>query len=155
MLLGPTYQSLALIPDQMKFYLESPFIHLYLVWFDVSTFWWDRDSLCSTDCPGTCSVDQAGLELRDLPACAFQVLGLKTFITAGPLYFYLFTEVVNCLCYSFSCVCGGIFPPHRNLLFFSLNSLSCFSMCHLHSSNLMNFMILLLMCPAVCLDNSR
>ncbi|KAL6030601.1 hypothetical protein STEG23_036558, partial [Scotinomys teguina] len=28
-------------------------------------------------CPGTCSVDQAGLELKDLPASGFQVLGLK------------------------------------------------------------------------------
>jgi hypothetical protein len=34
-------------------------------------------SLCSPGCPGTHSVDQAGLELRDLPASAFQVLGLK------------------------------------------------------------------------------
>ena len=29
------------------------------------------------DCPGTHFVDQAGLELRTLPASAFQVLGLK------------------------------------------------------------------------------
>jgi hypothetical protein len=28
----------------------------------------DRVSLCSSGCPGTDSVDQAGLELRDLPA---------------------------------------------------------------------------------------
>jgi hypothetical protein len=26
--------------------------------------------LCSPGCPGTCSVDQAGLKLRDLPASA-------------------------------------------------------------------------------------
>jgi hypothetical protein len=31
----------------------------------------DRVSLCSPGCPGTHSVDQAGLELRDLPASAF------------------------------------------------------------------------------------
>jgi hypothetical protein len=30
----------------------------------------DRVSLCSPGCPGTHSVDQAGLELRDLPASA-------------------------------------------------------------------------------------
>jgi len=30
----------------------------------------DRVSLCSLDCPGTHSVDQAGLELRDPPASA-------------------------------------------------------------------------------------
>jgi hypothetical protein len=37
----------------------------------------DRVSLCSPGCPGTHSVDQAGLELRNLPASASQVLGLK------------------------------------------------------------------------------
>jgi len=37
----------------------------------------DKISLCSPACPGTHSVDQANLELRDLPAFASQVLGLK------------------------------------------------------------------------------
>ena len=37
----------------------------------------DRDSLCSTCCPGTHSVDQAVLEFRNLPASASQVLGSK------------------------------------------------------------------------------
>jgi hypothetical protein len=37
----------------------------------------DRVSLCSLDCPGTHSVDQAGLELRNPLASASQVLGLK------------------------------------------------------------------------------
>jgi hypothetical protein len=37
----------------------------------------DRVSLCSRGCPGIHSVDQAGLELRNLPASASQVLGLK------------------------------------------------------------------------------
>jgi hypothetical protein len=32
---------------------------------------------CSPGCPGTHSVDQAGLELRNPPASAFRVLGLK------------------------------------------------------------------------------
>jgi hypothetical protein len=36
-----------------------------------------RVSLCSSGCPGTHSVDQAGLELRNPPASASQVLGLK------------------------------------------------------------------------------
>jgi hypothetical protein len=47
--------------------------------------------LCSPGCPGTCSVDQAGLELRNPPASASasdsasQVLGLKACATtAGP-----------------------------------------------------------------------
>jgi hypothetical protein len=37
------------------------------VWFG---FFRGRVSLCSPDCPGTHSVDQAGLELRNLPASA-------------------------------------------------------------------------------------
>jgi hypothetical protein len=40
-------------------------------------FFFDSISLCSPDCPGTHSVDQAGLKLRNLPASASQVLGLK------------------------------------------------------------------------------
>jgi hypothetical protein len=35
----------------------------------------DRVSLCSPGCPGTHSVDQAGLELRNSPASASRVLG--------------------------------------------------------------------------------
>jgi hypothetical protein len=35
----------------------------------------DRVSLCSPGCSGTYFVDQAGLELRNLPASASQVLG--------------------------------------------------------------------------------
>ena len=33
--------------------------------------------LCNPGCPGTYSIDQAGLELRDQPASASQELGLK------------------------------------------------------------------------------
>ncbi|GAB1293641.1 AP-1 complex subunit gamma-1 [Apodemus speciosus] len=36
-----------------------------------------RVSLCSPGCPGTHSIDQAGFELRNPPASAFRVLGLK------------------------------------------------------------------------------
>jgi hypothetical protein len=36
-------------------------------------------------CPGTHSVDQAGLELRNLPASASQVLGLKACTTSTQL----------------------------------------------------------------------
>jgi hypothetical protein len=36
----------------------------------------DRVSLCSPGCPGTHSVDQAGLELRNLPASAFGIKGV-------------------------------------------------------------------------------
>ena len=40
-------------------------------------------SLYSPSCPETHSVDQAGLELRDLPASASQVLGLKACATTA------------------------------------------------------------------------
>jgi hypothetical protein len=43
-----------------------------LVWF-----FQDRVSLYSPGHPGMDSVDQAGLELRNLPASASQVMGLK------------------------------------------------------------------------------
>jgi hypothetical protein len=45
----------------------------------------DRVSLCSPGCPGTSSVDQAGLELRGPPASASQVLGLKACATTARL----------------------------------------------------------------------
>ena len=40
-------------------------------------FFLDKVSLCSPVCPGTHSVDQAGLELRDVSASTSKVLGLK------------------------------------------------------------------------------
>jgi hypothetical protein len=46
----------------------------------------DRVSLYSPGCPGTHFVDQAGLELRNLPASASQVLGLKACVTMPILY---------------------------------------------------------------------
>jgi hypothetical protein len=45
----------------------------------------DRVSLCSPGCPGTHFVDQAGLELRNSPASASQVLGLKACTTTTRL----------------------------------------------------------------------
>jgi hypothetical protein len=53
------------------------FIFIYLVFRD-------RVSLCSPGCPGTHSVDQAGLELRNPPASASQVLGLNLYISNRP-----------------------------------------------------------------------
>jgi hypothetical protein len=45
----------------------------------------DRISLYSPGCPGTHFVDQAGLELRNPPASASRVLGLKVCATMpGP-----------------------------------------------------------------------
>jgi hypothetical protein len=48
-------------------------------------FFRDRVSLYSHGCPGTHFVDQAGLELRNPPASASQVLGLKVCATTAQL----------------------------------------------------------------------
>jgi hypothetical protein len=56
-------------------YHHSLFIYLFLVLRD-------RVSLYSPGCPGTHFVDQAGLELRNLPASASQVLRLKACATS-------------------------------------------------------------------------
>jgi hypothetical protein len=45
----------------------------------------DRVLLCSPGCPGTHSIDQAGLELGNLPASASQVLELKACATTARL----------------------------------------------------------------------
>ena len=42
---------------------------------------WDKASLWDLGCPGTHSVDQAGLKLRNPPVSASQVLGLKACAT--------------------------------------------------------------------------
>ena len=46
-------------------------------------FFRDRVSLYNSGCPGTHFIDQAGLELRNPPASASQVLGLKVCFTPG------------------------------------------------------------------------
>ena len=46
----------------------------------------DRVSLYSPGCPATHFVDQAGLKLRNLPASASQVLGLKACATTARLH---------------------------------------------------------------------
>ena len=66
--------------------------------FDNVYFWcsnaffspWDRVSLCSAGCPRTHSVDQVCPELRNPPASASRVLGLKACATtAQPVLFSL------------------------------------------------------------------
>jgi hypothetical protein len=50
------------------------FLSLFLLLLVVVVVFQDRGSLCSPGCPGTHSVDQAGLELRNPPASASQEL---------------------------------------------------------------------------------
>jgi hypothetical protein len=54
----------------------------------------DRVSLCGPGCPGTRSVDQAGLELRNPPASASQVLGLKA-CTTTPGLATIFNKIIK------------------------------------------------------------
>jgi hypothetical protein len=61
--------------SQMKFHLFFP----PPLWF--SFVFRDRVSLYSPGCLGTHFVDQAGLELRNPPASASRVLGLKACVT--------------------------------------------------------------------------
>jgi hypothetical protein len=58
------------------------FVFVVVVLFFVFlVFFRDRVSLCSPGCPGTHFVDQAGLELRNLPVSASRVMGLKACTT--------------------------------------------------------------------------
>jgi hypothetical protein len=57
---------------------------LFFVW-GIFFFFLVRVSLCSLGCPGTHSVDQADLKLRNLPASASQELGLKACATTAQL----------------------------------------------------------------------
>jgi hypothetical protein len=62
------------------------FSKLSYLFMNETIFWWggrDRVCLYSPDCPGTHSVDQAGLELRNLPASTSQLLGLKACATTA------------------------------------------------------------------------
>ena len=55
------------------------FVCLFVCLFEI-------DFLCSPSCPRTHSIHQAGLKLRDWPASASQVLGLKACGTASQLF---------------------------------------------------------------------
>jgi hypothetical protein len=60
---------------------------LVFCWFVLLFVFQNRVSLCSPSCPGTHFVDQAGLELRNLPASASRVLGLKVCAITAQLSF--------------------------------------------------------------------
>jgi hypothetical protein len=62
-----------------------------LVWFVLVL---TQVSLCSPGCPGTHFVDQAGLEFRNPPGSASQVLGLKTCDTTTQLIVYFLIVLV-------------------------------------------------------------
>jgi hypothetical protein len=55
--------------------------HIFLFFFFFFFGFFETRFLCSSGCPGAHFVDQAGLELRNPPASASQVLGLKACTT--------------------------------------------------------------------------
>jgi hypothetical protein len=72
-------------------------------------------SLYSPGCPGTHFVDQAGLELRNLPASASQVLGLKACATTARqdlFLLYICTMNVTRACRSYK---KALNPPKFEL----------------------------------------
>jgi hypothetical protein len=92
------------VPSVVLFLFFSFFFFLF-----VCLFFRDRVSLYSSGCPGTHFVDQAGLELRNLPASASQVLGLKACATTpGLLFFFLFSTFkklfIFCVYECFACM---------------------------------------------------
>jgi hypothetical protein len=81
--------------------IHSIYMHIYMhthIHVCIFVFWvflvvfWDRVFLYSSGCPRTHFVDQAGLELRNPPASASWVLGLKVCVTMPSLY-VCFTRV--------------------------------------------------------------
>ena len=79
-----------------------PTIFLFVclvVCFVLFCFVWNSVSLCSPGCSGTHSVDHAGLELRNPPASASQMLGLKACVCVTTVQLYLLSlDLVFSLC---------------------------------------------------------
>jgi hypothetical protein len=77
---SPMPPALAIAGQSWRYY-GLVFVFLWVLGVLFCFVFWDRVSLCSPGCPGTHFVDQAGLELRNLPASASRVLGLKACAT--------------------------------------------------------------------------
>jgi hypothetical protein len=91
--------------DSLISWFFKRFMYLFIYLFLVLQ---DRVSLCSPGCPGTHFVDQAGLDLRDLPASASQVLGLNACTTTAwqdlfLYYHYIITIIMGCVCVNVIC----------------------------------------------------
>jgi hypothetical protein len=65
------------------------FLNIFSFFFFFFLVFRDRVSLYSPGYPGPHSVDQAGLELRNPPASASPVLGLKVCATTPGSFFFL------------------------------------------------------------------
>jgi hypothetical protein len=74
--------------ENLSFFVLFCFV-LFCCFFFFFLVFQDRVSLYSPGCPGTHFVDQAGLELRDPPAFASRVLGLKAYANLSLIIFYI------------------------------------------------------------------
>jgi hypothetical protein len=101
---GSNFISIVLPADGQAFkthaLLGTPHIYTTIQVITVFFFFFcllfrDRVSLCSPGCPGTHFVDQAGLELRNPPASASQVLGLKGCATTARHHYILRWYVIQ------------------------------------------------------------
>jgi hypothetical protein len=111
-------------------------------------FWFFKTGfLCiaSPGCPGTHSIHQAGLKLRDPPASASQVLGLKACATTPSSILYF----IVCVCV---CVCVTEREKERERICFScfLFSLFFFSLSSCFVALLLFFLIYFYL---ICIDN--
>jgi hypothetical protein len=90
---------------------------LFFFFFFFFFFFPDRVSLYSPGCPGTHSVDQADLELRNLPASASQVLGSKACATTA-WHFFFFKVSFIYVFYVYGCsVCMCVCMPEEGIKF--------------------------------------
>jgi hypothetical protein len=95
------------LPSMLAFlFLFVCFVLLFVCLF---YFFRDRVSLCSLGCPGTHSVDQAGLELRD--ASASQVLRLKVCATMPGTHVSISVDTVIVLVLFVQPLLGRLFGP--------------------------------------------
>jgi hypothetical protein len=73
----------------MSYALTFIYLFIYLLFFE-------KGFLCvALGYPGTCSVDQAGLKLRNSPASASQVLGLKACTPHCPSFYFIFKKIYS------------------------------------------------------------
>jgi hypothetical protein len=92
MLSPHSYRTLAKTLFGVEFYRKCVTFKRTIFFCCCFLFFLDRVSLYSPGCPGTHFVDQAGLELRHLPASASRVLGLKVCATMHGDHFFFFKQ---------------------------------------------------------------
>jgi hypothetical protein len=99
----------------LDFLADSDF-HFFFFFFFFFLVFRDRVSLHSPGCPGTHFVDQAGLELRNLPTSASRVLGLKAWATIARLFINVLISHVSRIAKGIRYSINWDFMLHGNIL---------------------------------------